>query len=154
MKEKKSSNNQWLTKGILKSINQKNAIYKKFIRAKNLHSKEIYHLEFKRYKSMITRLTRISKSKYYQTFSVNTKQILSEAVRSLINVKIKSNKQITSLNINNQMETNPKTISESFNKFFSTTAKDSDNKITTTNKTHKDYLNASVVNSFFSNSYN
>ena len=95
----------------------------------------MYHLEFKRYKSMITRLTRINKSKYYQTFSVNTKQILSEAVRSLISVKIKSNKQITSLSINNQMETNPKTISEAFNKFFSTTAKDSDSKITPTNKT-------------------
>ena len=109
----------------------------------------MYHLEFKRYKSMITRLTRINKSKYYQTFSVNTKQILSEAVRSLISVKIKSNKQITSLSINNQMETNPKTISEAFNKFFSTTAKDSDSKITPTNKTQKGYLNASVVNSFF-----
>ena len=33
-----------------------------------------------------------------------------EAVRSLINVKTKSNKQITSLNISNQIETNPKTI--------------------------------------------
>ena len=70
-------------------------------------------------------------------------------VRSLINVKTKSNKQITSLNINNQIETKPKTISETFNKFFSTIAKDIDNKIIPTNKTHKDYLNASIVNSFF-----
>ena len=75
--EMKSSNKSWLTKGILKSINQKIAIYKKFIRAKNLNSKEIYHVEFKRYKSMINRLTRISKSKYYKTFSVNIKIILS-----------------------------------------------------------------------------
>ena len=60
LKEMKSSNKPWLTKGILKSINQKNAIYRKFIRAKNLHSKEIDHLEFKRYKSMINRLNRSS----------------------------------------------------------------------------------------------
>ena len=68
---------------------------------------------------------------------------------SLINIKVKSNKQITSLNINNQIETNPKTISEAFNKFFSTIAKDIDNKVILSNKIHKDYLNASVVNSFF-----
>ena len=69
-------------------------------------------------------------------------------MRSIINVKIKSNKQVTSLNINNQIEqieTNPKTISEAFNKFFSTIAKDIDNKIIPTNKTNKDYLNASVA---------
>ena len=66
--EMKSSDKPWLTKGILKSVNKKNDIYRKFVRAKNLHSKEFYHLEFKRYKSMINRLTRINKSKYFKTF--------------------------------------------------------------------------------------
>ena len=75
-------------------------------------------------------------------------------MRSLINVKIKSNEQIASLNINNQIETNRKTISEAFNKFFSTIAKDIDNKIIPTNKTHKDYLNASIINSSFLTSIN
>ena len=55
-------------------------------------------------------------------------------MRSLINVKIKPNKQIRSPNINNQIETEPDTISEAFNKFFSTFAKDVDNKIIPTNK--------------------
>ena len=85
---------------------------------------------------MINRLTRINKSKYYKTFfsehKTNSKQTW-EAVRSLINVKTKSNKQITSLNINNYIETNPKTISDAFNKFFSATAKDIGNKIIPTN---------------------
>ena len=57
-------------------------------------------------------------------------------MRSLINVKTKLNKQITSQNISNQIETNPKTISDAFNKFFSTIAKDIDSKIIPTNKTH------------------
>ena len=98
---------------------------------------------------MINRLTRI---KYYKTFfsehKTNSKRTW-EAVRSLINIKIKSKQQISSLNIKNQIGTNPKTISEAFNKFFSTIAKDIDNKIIHTNTTHKDYLNASIVNSFF-----
>ena len=92
LKEMKSSDKPWLTKGTLKLINQKNAIHRKFIRAKNLHSKEINHLKFKRYKNMINVLTRINKSKYYKTFfsehKTNSKQTW-EAVRSLINVKIK-----------------------------------------------------------------
>ena len=101
---------------------------------------------------MINRLTRINISKYYKTFfnehKTNSKQTW-EAVRSLINVKTKSNKKIVSLTINNEIETNPKTISNTFNKFFSTIAKDIDNKIISTNKTHKPYLNVSIVNSFF-----
>ena len=99
-------------------INQsKNAIYRKFIRAKNLHSKEIYHLEFERYKRMINRLTRINKSKYYKSFfsehQGNSKQTW-EAVGSLINVKIKWDKQITSLSIDNQIETKPQSNIRSF----------------------------------------
>ena len=86
---------------------------------------------------MINRLTRINKSKYNKTFfsehKTNSKQTW-EAVRSLINVKTKSNKQITSLNINNQIETNPKTILEALKKFFSTTAMNIDNKTIPTNK--------------------
>ena len=105
---------------------------------------------------MINRLTRINKSKYYKTFfsehKTNSKQTW-EAKRSLINVKIKSNKQITSLNINIQIETNPKTISDAFNKFFSTIAKDIDNKIIPTNKTQKDYLNVSNSKFIFPNPY-
>ena len=101
---------------------------------------------------MINRFTRINKSKYYKTFfsehKINSTQTW-EAVRSLINVKTKWNKQITSLNINKQIEANPKTISDAFKRFFSTIAKDIDNKIITTNKAHKDYLNVSIVNSFF-----
>ena len=130
-------------------INQwKNAIYRNFIRAKNLHSKELYHLEFKRYQSMINRLTRINKSKYCKKFfsehKKNSKQTW-ETVRSLINVKTKSNKQMTSLNKNNQIESNSKTISDTFNK-FSSQLLDIDSKFIPTNKTHKDYLNVSIVN--------
>ena len=69
---------------------------------------------------MINRLTRSNKLKLYKTFfterKTNSKQTW-EAVRSLINVKTKLNKQITSLNINNQIETKPKTILEVLTSF-------------------------------------
>ena len=62
---------------------------------------------------------------------------------------MKSYKWIICRNINNQIDTNPKIISEAFNKFFSTIAKNIDHKIVPTNKTHKVYLNASVVHTLF-----
>ena len=73
LKEMKSSNNPWLTKGILKSVNQKNAFYRK-----KMLFKEIHHLAFKQNKSMIDRLTRIDKSKYYKTFFSEHKTNLSK----------------------------------------------------------------------------
>ena len=101
---------------------------------------------------MISRVTRINKSKYCKAFFNEHKTVsnqTSEAVRSLINTNIQSNKQIVSLNINNEIEPKPKTIIEVFSTFFSIIAKHVDNKITPTNKTLRGYLNASVVNSFF-----
>ena len=96
---------------------------------------------------MINRLTRINKSKYQKTYFSEYKKSYKqtwEAARFLIIAKIKSNRQITSLNLINQIETNPKPMSEAFNKFFSTIGKDIDKKIIFSNKIHKDYLNASV----------
>ena len=78
LREMKSNNKPWITKGVLKSINQKDAIYKKFVRAKNPHSKEIYHLAFKRYKSMINRLLELTNQNITKHLLVNTKQILSK----------------------------------------------------------------------------
>ena len=78
LREMKSNNKPWITKGVLKSVNQKDAIYKKFVRTKNPHSKEIYHLTFKRYKSMINRLLELTNQNITKNFLVNTKQTLSK----------------------------------------------------------------------------
>ena len=52
---------------------------------------------------------------------------------------------MTSLNKNNQIESNSKTISNAFNE-LSSQLLDIDNKFIPTNKNHKDYLNVSIVN--------
>ena len=61
---------------------------------------------------MINGLTRIKKSKYYKTYFSEHKTNFNKngfIKVSLINVKIKSNQKIASLNIKNQIETSPKT---------------------------------------------
>ena len=54
----------WLTRGIMTSIKKKNVIYKKFIKAKNSTEKNILYNEFKRYRNLVTKLSRISKAKH------------------------------------------------------------------------------------------
>ena len=61
-KEKKSISKPWLNKGILQYIKQKNVLYRKFIRTKDLTKRELLRQDFKIYKNIIHKLTRINKS--------------------------------------------------------------------------------------------
>ena len=49
-----------LTRWIMTSIKKKNKIYKKIIKAKNLTEKNIPYNEFKHYRNLVTKLSRIS----------------------------------------------------------------------------------------------
>ena len=142
-----------MTKGILQPIKQKNVLYRKFIRTKDLTKTELLLQDFKIYKNIIIhKLTRISKSEYYkkhyfEEHKKNSKKIW-DGIRSIISLKINSHKQIRSININNKTESNSKIVAETFNNFFVTIASDIDSKIIHTNTSYKD-LQGSVLNSFF-----
>ena len=60
-----------------------------------------------------------------------------------------SKKQIKSIKINEKVEYNPKVLADSFDNFFVTIAENIDKKIIHTNVNYKDYLENSVINSFF-----
>ena len=53
-KEMKSLSKPWLTKGILQSIKQKNVLYRKFIRTKDLTKRELLLQNFKFTKTQFT----------------------------------------------------------------------------------------------------
>ena len=151
-KEKTSLSKPWLTKDILQSIKQKNVLYRKFIRAKDLTKRELLLQNFKIYKSTIHKLTKINKSDYYKRYfeeHKNNSKKTWDGIRSIISLKTNSHKQIRSININNKTESNPKVTAETFNNFFVTIASDIDSKIVHTNTSYKDYLQDSVLNSFF-----
>ena len=67
-REEKSLSKSWLTKGILQSIKQKNVLYRKFIRTKDLTKRELLLQNIKIYKNKIHKLTRINKSYYYKHY--------------------------------------------------------------------------------------
>ena len=142
-KEKKSLSKPWLTKGILQSIKQKNVLYRKFIRTKDLTKRELLLQDFKIYKNTIHKLTRINKSEYYKHYfeeHKNNSKKTWDGIRSIISLKTNSHKQIRSININNKTESNSKIMAETFNNFFVTIASDIDSKIIHTNTRYKDYL--------------
>ena len=141
-----------MTKAILQSIKQKNVLYRKFIRTKDLTKRELLLQDFKIYKSTIHKLTRINKSEYYKHYFEehrNNSQNTWDGIRSITSLKTNSHKQIRSLNINNKTESNSEIMAETFNNFFVTIASDIDIKIIQTNTSYKDYLQGFVLNSFF-----
>ena len=88
----------------------------------------------------------------YQTFFIEHKHNLCKTwngIKSIINVSKKSTRPVNCLSINDKEETDPLTIADSFNTFFSTVAQKIENKIIKTDKHFKDYLKNPVHDSFF-----
>ena len=149
--EKKSLSKPWLTKGILQSIKQKNALYRKFVRTKDLTKRELLLQNFKVYKNTIYKLTRIDKSDYFKRYSEENKNNSKKTwdwIGSINSFKINSHKQIKSINMNNKTESNRKVITEIFNNVFVTIASNIDSKIIHTNTNYKDYLKTPYLTHF------
>ena len=95
--ELKLKSKPWLTKGIMNSIKKKNIIYKKSIKAKNSAEKKIFYNEFKHYRNLVAKLSRISKAKHYHHyFTDHKKNMLKtwEGIKLLVNTNKRNNKTI------------------------------------------------------------
>ena len=66
--KQKLQNKPWITKGILKSIKNKNKQYKKMCRNKDLTKRKIIEQEFKTYKNNLLKQTRASKFNHYNDY--------------------------------------------------------------------------------------
>ena len=72
--ELKLKSKPWLNRGIIASIKKKNIIYKKLIKAKISPEKNILYNEFIYYRYLPTKLSRISKAKYYHHYFTDHKK--------------------------------------------------------------------------------
>ena len=77
-KEKKSLSKPWLTKGILQSIKQKNVLYRKFIRTKDLTKRELLLQNFKFTKTQLTNSQELTNQITTSTILKNTKITLKK----------------------------------------------------------------------------
>ena len=134
------------------SIKKKKKIYKKIIKAKISTEKNILYNEFKCYRNLVTKLSRISKVKHYHHyFTEHKKNMLKtwEGVKLLVNINERNNKTVTCLNVDGVAQTEPFVISNHFNKFFSAIAQKIQGKIVKTRKYFSDFLFEPLQSKFF-----
>ena len=107
-----------MTKGILQSIKQKNVLYRRFIRTKDLTKRELLLQNFNIYKNTIHKLiSQITTS----TILKNTETTLKNPGMALDRLSAlirQTHKQIRSIIINNKTESNSKIMAEAFNNFL------------------------------------
>ena len=143
-KEYKRRFKPWISKGILTSINRKSKLYKKYIKCKNNETKILL---FNEYKTL-----RLGKKQYYTNFfTVNNNNLrkIWEGIKELVNIKPKNRDPINCIVFKGKNLTDPKEISNAFNKYFSTIAdKLLSEKKYYGDKHYTDYLSNPLPNSF------
>ena len=142
----------WITKGILRSISNKNALYKRFMKEKNQVKKEVLSSNFKTYKNWLTKIMRASKTNYYVNFFETNKTNLRKTwkgIKTLVNCKAKKLSSPTSLLIDKTVVNDPLTIANSFNNFFGEIAVKTKSNVRPVNKCFSDYLSAPNQASLF-----
>ncbi|XP_057290244.1 uncharacterized protein LOC130612931 [Hydractinia symbiolongicarpus] len=151
-KSKNEPQNPWMTKGILKSMKIRDKLYKSFMCAKNPIIKSNIQERYKRYRNRIVSLCRTSKKNYYSDyFKKNIQNIgnIWKGIRSLISSSSRNESNLISLNINKSITTDPLTVANTFNNFFSSVATNLRKKIPHTPKNFNQFLKNSVPNSMF-----
>ena len=146
-KEKKSKMKPWITRGIRKSINRKNKLYKTYIETKN---EDIYK-EYRKLRNKLSHIIRASKKKHYNKYfednKFNAKKMWG-GINEIINMKSKRKNSNIHLQINNKIITDPKDVGNHFNEYFSSIAQ----KMLGKQKVQKDasiFLKNRIQNSFF-----
>ena len=141
----------WITKGIVKSIDKKNKIYRKCIRTKNATKKEKLYELFKTYGNSLSKITKLSKVNYYYQFFEENKRKLNkiwQGIKEIIDISKNNTQKIQNINDNGKLITSHKKIANTFNKFFCDIPKQIENKIVGTHKSYQDYLITPIENTF------
>ena len=151
-KEYKRKFKPWINDDILHKISNKNKIFKKYVKCKNIEDKRKLHEEYKILKNEITSLTRISKKSYYDKYFSKNKENLRktwQGIKEIINIKSKNYNNISCISENNVNITDPTKIANSFNKFYVSIA---DNILKKRKyagkKSYRDFLKNPLSNSF------
>ena len=83
-KEMKLQFKPWIIYDIRKSI-QRDSLYKRFIKAKDIHIKDVYHIRYKKLRNQIVPLCRESKMlDYQQFFTENANNMKTTRVLNLL----------------------------------------------------------------------
>ena len=142
----------WITPGIIKYISKRDFLYRKFIQAKNPETKSQYHIQFKSYRNLIATLCRQSKFNYFTDYfnqhSTNIRKVWL-GVKNLISLKSSKPQNPITISVGNSVSSDPLTVSNKFNDFFSSVADTVRSSIPNTNHHFSNFLKHRNPNSLF-----
>ena len=123
-REVRSKIKPWITPGILKSMKLRDHYQTKHAKAKTKESKDRFYELYRTYRNMIVTLTRRSKKNHYVRYfdfhSKNSRKVWS-GICDLISAKDNSKSPISTIN-GNALSSDPETVANTFNDFFTTIA--------------------------------
>jgi len=150
-KEYKQLQKPWITPGVRKSISRRDKLLNKFIKCNDIEKKKELHLEFKQLRNRIVSLIKISKKDYYSKyFTENSRDIKKtwKGIKSIINIHNIKSGQPSTMVVENEPNSNPITIANGFNNYFSEIAQNLQENIHS-NSSFSDYLINPCEQSFF-----
>jgi len=137
--KRKEPMSPWITKGLLKSINKKNLLYKQYI-----HSPTQKNLQkFKTYKNKLNVLTRKAKRKYYFSKFERNKNNMKQTWNTINDIIGRGKKQSSQSKFTDEygnVLTDPTDIANGFNDFFVNVGPKLASNIHNDGKKYYDYL--------------
>ena len=151
-KEFKQKFKPWITTGIIVSIKRKHSLFNKYIKCKDSTRKITLHNEYKALRNRITNIILDSKKYYYTKFFIDNNNNLRkvwQGIKEIINIKSKNTSAPNCIIQGSNSVTDPKSVAEKFNSYFSTIASTILNERKYEgSKSFQDYMPDPLPNSF------
>ena len=151
-KQVKKQNKPWITREILKSMNERDHRYKKFLKEKDPILKEIFHNEYKERRNYVVNLSRQSKTNYFKRYfedNLKNSKKIWKGISEIVNMKRKKDCRSIHLEINKQIESDPKKVCAEFNRYFTSEPENIVRKIHPSNVSYVNFLKNRSQKSFF-----
>ena len=143
-KEYKLKFKPWISKEILHKCNKRDSILKSILKENDTIRKTSLRDEYKKLRNEITKDKRDSKKEYYSSYFDKNKHKSAEiwkGIRTLVNIKSSKSSNIKLLDMNNNLVSDPKKVSNTFNDHFSTIGSKIEQKIPFAPGNVQDYFN-------------
>ena len=150
-KERKSENSPWITRGIIKSITNRDKLHNLYLKEHDATKKAELFSKFKRIRNILSSLIKQAKSDYYKELfeenKSNIKQTWKE-IKKIVNLNKKNKVFPESIKKGHHIIHDKKDIANEFNTYFTSIGNNIDDKIPHSEKNFKDYLTNQHANQF------
>ena len=151
-REIKLKQNPWITQGLLKSMRDRDKMYKQFTKETDPVKKHGFFTTYKQKRNLIITLLRQSKASYFASFFEENKNDAKktwEGIRDIVNISKKNRTSPSKLVFQNNVFTETDKMAEAYNNFFVNIGKTVEDKIPQVPQHFSSFLENNVQNSIF-----